>query len=57
LRAASRLREQKIFIPAIRYPTVARGQARLRLTVTASHSAADAVQLLTALDLAGIRVR
>jgi 7-keto-8-aminopelargonate synthetase-like enzyme len=54
VRAASRLREQEIFIPAIRYPTVARGQARLRLTVTAAHSAADVVQLLTALSLAGI---
>jgi 8-amino-7-oxononanoate synthase len=54
LRAAARLREQKIFIPAIRYPTVARGQARLRLTVTAAHSAADVAQLLTALDLAGV---
>jgi len=52
LRAASRLREQKIFIPAIRYPTVARGQARLRLTVTAAHSAADVRQLVTALNLA-----
>jgi 8-amino-7-oxononanoate synthase len=52
LRAASRLREQKIFIPAIRYPTVARGQARLRLTVTASHSAGDVRQLVTALNLA-----
>jgi len=52
LRAASRLREQKIFIPAIRYPTVARSQARLRLTVTASHSAADVHQLVTALNLA-----
>jgi len=54
---ASRLREQGIFIPAIRYPTVARGQARLRLTVTAAHSAADVVQLLNAIDLSGITAR
>jgi len=47
--AASELREQGIFIPAIRYPTVARGQARLRLTVSASHAAADVGQLLAAL--------
>ncbi|HKX62094.1 MAG TPA: aminotransferase class I/II-fold pyridoxal phosphate-dependent enzyme, partial [Verrucomicrobiae bacterium] len=35
------LREQGVFVPAIRYPTVARGEARLRLTVTASHSPED----------------
>ncbi|HEY0457189.1 MAG TPA: 8-amino-7-oxononanoate synthase [Verrucomicrobiae bacterium] len=34
---AAGLRARGIFIPAIRYPTVARGQARLRLTVTAAH--------------------
>jgi 8-amino-7-oxononanoate synthase len=47
--AAATLREQGIFIPAIRYPTVARGQARLRLTLTATHSPADLGQLLAAL--------
>jgi 8-amino-7-oxononanoate synthase len=40
---------QGIFIPAIRFPTVARGQARLRLTMTAAHSRADIEQLLAAL--------
>ena len=39
--AAANLRGQDLFIPAIRYPTVARGQARLRLTLTASHTAED----------------
>ena len=43
------LRSRGIFIPAIRYPTVARGQARLRLTLTAGHSLADLEQLLAAL--------
>jgi 8-amino-7-oxononanoate synthase len=38
---ATALRKQGVFIPAIRYPTVARGQARLRLTVTAAHTAED----------------
>ena len=47
--AAAALREQGIFIPAIRYPTVARGQARLRLTLSAVHTEADLAQLLTAL--------
>ena len=51
---ASRLREQNIFIPAIRYPTVARGAARLRVTFTAAHTAEDVAQLLTALKILGI---
>jgi len=41
LKAAEDLREQGIFVPAIRYPTVARGKARLRVTVTAAHTAED----------------
>ena len=48
--AAATLREQNIFVPAIRYPTVARGAARLRITLTASHSATDLATLVRALD-------
>jgi len=48
--AAAHLREQSIFVPAIRYPTVARGKARLRVTLTASHSAGDVTALNRALD-------
>ena len=48
--AATALRAQGIFIPAIRYPTVARGQARLRLTVTAAHTRADLAQLHSSLQ-------
>jgi 7-keto-8-aminopelargonate synthetase-like enzyme len=44
------LRERGIFVPAIRYPTVARGQARLRVTLSAAHSAADVTELVTALN-------
>jgi 8-amino-7-oxononanoate synthase len=44
--AAAELREQGIFVPAIRYPTVARGEARLRVTVTAAHTA-DEIAVLT----------
>jgi 7-keto-8-aminopelargonate synthetase-like enzyme len=51
--AAAALRERGIFIPAIRYPTVARGQARLRLTLSAAHTDADLAQLLTALKSLG----
>lgn len=47
--AAAALREQGICIPAIRYPTVARGQARLRLTLTAAHTEEDLDQLSVAL--------
>jgi 7-keto-8-aminopelargonate synthetase-like enzyme len=35
---AAGLRERGVFIPAIRYPSVARGAARLRVTVTAAHT-------------------
>lgn len=49
LQAAAALRQQDIFLPAIRYPTVARGQARLRVTLTAAHSLADVNQLVQAL--------
>ncbi|MGA2852845.1 MAG: 8-amino-7-oxononanoate synthase [Verrucomicrobiota bacterium] len=48
--AAAKLREQDIFVPAIRYPTVARGKARLRVTFTASHSADDVATLVRALE-------
>jgi len=41
-----------VFIPAIRYPTVARGAARLRLTISAAHTAADIAQMLAALEAA-----
>ena len=37
LSAAQRLLEQGFLAPAIRYPTVPRGTARLRITVTAAH--------------------
>ena len=47
--AAASLCERGIFVPAIRYPTVARGQARLRVTVTAAHTAEDISQLVAVL--------
>ena len=49
-KSAATLRERGIFVPAIRYPTVARGKARLRITLTASHSADDVTILVRALE-------
>ncbi len=47
---ASALRECGFFVPAIRYPTVARGAARLRITLTADHSAEEVRKLTKALS-------
>ena len=47
--AATQLREQNIFVPAIRYPTVALGSARLRVTFTAAHNSPDVSALTSAL--------
>ena len=49
LNLSVRLREKGILIPAIRYPTVSKGKARLRLTLSARHSAQDLNSLFTAM--------
>lgn len=41
LQMAAKFREAGIFVPAIRYPSVARGKARLRFTVSSAHHIAD----------------
>lgn len=41
LTASAALQERGILIPAIRYPTVAKGQARLRASIMATHTQAD----------------
>ena len=43
------LREQGIWVPAIRPPTVPAGTARLRITLCASHTEADVERLLQVL--------
>lgn len=47
---SERLREQGFLVPAVRYPTVARGQARLRITLSAAHSPEQVDSLRTALS-------
>ena len=45
-----KLYDAGVFVPAIRYPTVPRGQARLRVTVTAAHSPEDIDRFLAVLS-------
>jgi len=49
LKFAQLLRENGLFLPAIRYPTVPRGQARLRVSLSAAHTADDVARLLDVL--------
>ena len=50
LRLSQALREQGILITAIRPPTVAEGQSRLRITFSAAHSEQQVDRLLAALE-------
>ena len=49
LALAERVREAGVWVPAVRYPTVARGAARLRVTVSAAHQPKHLDALLKAL--------
>lgn len=49
LAMAERLREAGVWVPAVRYPAVARGAARLRVTVSAAHQPKHLDALLDAL--------
>ena len=46
---ADALRDRHMFVPAIRPPTVPPGTARLRVSITAAHTADDLFDLITAL--------
>ena len=46
VKMSQRLFERGIFVPAIRFPTVPKGKARLRITVTAAHSSDDIHQFV-----------
>ncbi len=50
LKAASALNESGFLVPAIRYPTVGRGKARLRVTLTAGHTPDMVHRLLVSLN-------
>ena len=52
LQLAATLRESGILVPAIRYPTVPRNSARLRVTLSAAHLAKDIDTLNAALAVA-----
>lgn len=49
LELSARLREAGLFLPAIRYPTVPRGAARLRVSLSAAHTEEEVARLLEAL--------
>jgi 7-keto-8-aminopelargonate synthetase-like enzyme len=48
--AAQWLREKGFLVPAIRFPTVSRGAARLRVTLCATHTKDQVASLCTALS-------
>jgi 7-keto-8-aminopelargonate synthetase-like enzyme len=54
---AAALGERGILIPAIRYPTVARGSARLRLTLSAAHTQAEIERLVSTLGALNLGYR
>lgn len=54
---AAALREAGYFVPAIRFPTVARGGARLRVTISASHQLEELSQFAAAVAASRPQVR
>jgi 8-amino-7-oxononanoate synthase len=52
LAVSRRLEASGFYVPAIRPPTVPKGQARLRVTLSAAHTEREIEALLTALEAA-----
>jgi 8-amino-7-oxononanoate synthase len=52
--ASARLRDAGFLVPAIRFPTVARGQSRLRVALSAAHTKAAVDALAAALQSEGV---
>ena len=50
VRISQALRERGILVPAIRPPTVPRGKARLRISLSAAHQPHDILRLTQALN-------
>ena len=50
MEASARLQALGLWIPAIRFPTVARGSARLRITISAAHQPSELIALSEALQ-------
>jgi 7-keto-8-aminopelargonate synthetase-like enzyme len=50
LTISAQLKEQGFLVPAIRYPTVPRNRARLRVSLSAMHSSESILQLRKALE-------
>ncbi|MFH0922079.1 MAG: 8-amino-7-oxononanoate synthase [Fibrobacterota bacterium] len=48
--AARQLQEKGYLVPAVRFPTVKKGEARLRISLSAAHTDRDIEQLLNALE-------
>ncbi|WP_349742468.1 8-amino-7-oxononanoate synthase [Roseateles cavernae] len=55
MRLAAALEAQGLRVPGIRPPTVPKGEARLRITLCATHTAADVDRLLAALEAEAIQ--
>jgi 8-amino-7-oxononanoate synthase len=51
------LLEKGFLIPAIRYPTVARGKARLRVTISAAHTPEQITALCAVLEKLATRLQ
>lgn len=56
LHETARLQNSGFFIPAIRYPTVPRNTARLRITLSSAHPQEQILRLAAALKESGLRV-